>query len=43
MPWKRMIAYTAGKVNSELLEDVEYLREENRILKSQMDRTYLDS
>ncbi len=43
MPWKRMIAYTAGQVNSELLEDVEYLREENRILKSQMDRTYLDS
>ncbi len=39
MPWKRMIAYTAGQVNGELLEDVEYLREENRILKGQIDKT----
>ena len=39
MPWKRMIAYTAGKVNGELLEEAEYLREENKILKSQMDKT----
>ena len=43
MPWIKFIAYAAGKVNSELLEEVEYLREENRILKSQMDRPYLDS
>ena len=43
MAWTKFMACAAGKVNSELLEEVEYLREENRILKSQMDRPYLDS
>lgn len=43
MAWTKFIACAAGQVNSELLEEVEYLREKNRILKSQMDRPYLDS
>ena len=43
MAWTKFIACAAGKVNRELLEEFESLREENRILKSQMDRPYLDS
>lgn len=34
-----MLAYAAGIVNRELLEDNEYLRKENEVLKAQFDKT----
>ena len=39
MFYHKMISYAAGIVNQELLEDIEYLREENRVLKAQFEKT----
>jgi hypothetical protein len=36
MPWKRMLAYITGSVNESLLRRIEYLLEENRILRNQI-------
>ncbi len=41
MPWKRMLAYISGSVNEELLRRIEYLLEENRVLRNQIDRRIL--
>ena len=38
MPWKRMLAYVTGEVEESLLLRIEYLIEENRVLRSQLDR-----
>jgi len=35
MPWKRMLAYTTGSVSEDLLRRIEYLLEENRVLRNQ--------
>jgi hypothetical protein len=37
MPWKRMLAYITGRVNEDLLRRIEYLLEEDRILRHQID------
>src|ERR1035438_3767527 len=37
MPWKRMLAYITGSVNEDLLRRIEYLLEENRVLRNQID------
>ena len=34
MPWKRMLAYVTGEVDQSLLARVEYLIEENRVLRT---------
>ena len=36
MPWKRMLAYISGTINDELLRRIEYLLEENRVLRNQL-------
>jgi putative transposase len=36
MPWKRMLAYISGSVNEDLLRRIEYLLEENRVLRNQI-------
>jgi hypothetical protein len=41
MPWKRMLAYITGSVNEDLLRRIEYLLEENRVLRNQLDRRLL--
>jgi putative transposase len=41
MPWKRMLAYITGSVNEDLLRRIEYLLEENRILRHQIDKRIL--
>ena len=38
MPWKRMLAYITGSVNEDLLRRIEYLLEENRVLRNQLDK-----
>ncbi len=38
MPWKRMLAYITGSVNEDLLHRIEYLIEENRVLRNQLDK-----
>jgi putative transposase len=38
MPWKRMLAYVTGSVNEDLLRRIEYLLEENRVLRNQLDK-----
>ncbi len=43
MPWKRMLAYVSGTVDESLLKQIEYLIEENRILRGQLaERPRLD-
>src|SRR5476649_449195 len=37
MPWKRMLVYITGSVNEDLLRRIEYLLEENRVLRNQID------
>ena len=37
MPWKRMLAYITGSLNEDLLRRIEYLLEENRVLRNQID------
>ncbi len=41
MPWKRMLAYITGSVNEGLLRKIEYLLEENRVLRNQIDKRIL--
>ena len=41
MPWKRMLAYITGSVNEDLLRRIEYLLEENRVLRGQIERRVL--
>jgi putative transposase len=41
MPWKRMLAYITGSVNEDLLSRIEYLLEENRVLRNQIDKPIL--
>ena len=41
MPWKRMLAYITGSVNEDLLHRIDYLLEENRVLRYQIDRRIL--
>ena len=36
MPWKRMLAYVTGEIEESLLTRIEYLIEENRILRRQI-------
>ena len=38
MPWKGTLAYITGSVNEELLRRIEYLLEENRILRNHLDK-----
>ena len=37
MPWKRMLACLIGSVNADLLRRIEYLLEENRVPRNQID------
>ena len=41
MPWKRMLAYVSGEVDQALLARVEYLLEENRVLRNQITKRVL--
>jgi putative transposase len=41
MPWKRMLAYITGSVNEDLLRRIEYLLEENRALRNQIETRIL--
>lgn len=41
MPWKRMLAYITGSVNEDLLRRIEYLLEENRVLRNQGEKRIL--
>jgi len=36
MPWKRMLAYVSGTVDESLLKQIDYLIEENRVLRGQL-------
>ena len=37
MPWKKMLAYISGSIEESLLLRIEYLIEENRVLRNQLD------
>jgi putative transposase len=41
MPWKRLLAYITGSVNEDLLRRIEYLLEDNRVLRNQIDKRIL--
>ena len=41
MPWKKMLAYVTGEVNESLLLRMEYLIEENRVLRNQIEKRIL--
>ena len=41
MPWKRMLAYVTGEVEESLLLKIEYLIEENRVLRNQIQKRIL--
>ncbi|MDA1043816.1 MAG: hypothetical protein O3C57_01190 [Verrucomicrobia bacterium] len=41
MPWKKMLAHVTGEVDQSLLLKIEYLIEENRVLRNQIDRRIL--
>ena len=41
MPWKKMLAYVTGEVDQSLLLKIEYLIEENRVLRSQIEKRIL--
>ena len=41
MPWKRMLAHITGSVNEDLLRRIEYLLEENRVLRNQIQKRIL--
>ena len=41
MPWKRMLAYINGGVDENLLRRIEYLLEENRVLRNQIQKRIL--
>ena len=38
MPWKKMLAYVSGSVDKSLLAKVEYLLEENKVLRNQLEK-----
>ncbi len=38
MPWKRMLAVVTGEIEESLLARVEYMVEENRVLRNQLDK-----
>ena len=38
MPWKRMLAYVTGEIDESLLLRIEYLIEENRVLRHQLEK-----
>ncbi len=41
MPWKRMLVYITGSVNEDLLHRIDYLIEENRVLRNQINSRIL--
>ena len=41
MPWKKMLAYVTGEIEESLLLRIEYLIEENRVLRNQIDKRIL--
>jgi hypothetical protein len=41
MPWKRMLALVTGEIEESLLRKVEYLIEENRVLRNQIQKRIL--
>ncbi len=41
MPWKRMLALVTGEIEESLLRKVEYLNEENRVLRNQIQKRIL--
>ena len=41
MPWKKMLAYVTGEIEQSLLHRIEYLLEENRILRNQIEKRIL--
>ena len=41
MPWKRMLAYVTGEIEESLLLRIEYLIEENRVLRNQIENRIL--
>ena len=41
MQWKRMPAHITGSVNEDLLRRIEYLLEENRVLRNQIQKRIL--
>jgi len=41
MPWKKMLAYVTGEIDESLLARVEYLVEENRVLRNQIEKRIL--
>jgi len=41
MPWKRMLAYVTGEIEESLLLRIEYLIEENRVLRNQIEKRIL--
>ena len=41
MPWKRMLAYVTGEIEESLLLRIEYLLEENRVLRNQLQKRIL--
>jgi hypothetical protein len=41
MPWKKMLAYATGEIDEQLLARIEYLIEENRILRNQIRKRIL--
>ena len=41
MPWKKMLAYVTGEVDQSLLARVEYLIEENRVVRNQIEKRIL--
>jgi putative transposase len=41
MPWKRMLAYITGSVNEDLLRRIEFLLEQNCVLRRQLDKRLL--
>jgi hypothetical protein len=41
MPWKRMLVCITGSMDEDLLRRIEYLLEENRVLRHQIDKRFL--
>ncbi len=41
MPWKKMLAYVTGEIEQSLLHRIEYLLEENRILRNHVEKRIL--
>jgi hypothetical protein len=41
MPWKKMLAYATGEIDEQLLDRIEYVLEENRVLRNQISKRIL--